>query len=61
MPDDPKEYPWPAPEGQVWVCGKSGKERANFGDESCMLNAILCHEKKGDDGIWRAVEMPEDQ
>lgn len=48
-----------APEGQVWVCaacGKHGKNRVKIGDESCFMNAVLCHEEKHKDGHWVAVE-----
>lgn len=43
-------YPYPAPEGKVWVCtacGKQSHDRAgtrpiSYGwDESCFLNAVL--------------------
>lgn len=53
-----------APVGQVWVCtacGKTSKDRggnhaiSRGWDESCMLNAVLCYEKKTDEGTWRAV------
>lgn len=43
-----------APDGAVWVCGACGKthkdrygmegEGSRGWDESCMLNAVLCHE-----------------
>lgn len=43
-----------APEGAVWVCAACGKtHKDQYGiegegspswDESCMLNAVLCHE-----------------
>lgn len=46
-----------APEGAIWVCGACGKtakdrygiegEKSRGWDESCMLNAVLCHEEKG--------------
>lgn len=45
-----------APEGAIWVCGACGKTaRDSYGiegahspgwDESCALNAILCHERQ---------------
>lgn len=41
-----------APEGTIWVCrmcGKTARDSYNGRggwDESCMLNAVLCHEKK---------------
>lgn len=45
-----------APEGQIWVCaacGKSARNRANVGDESCFLNAVLCYDR----GLpWEAVQ-----
>lgn len=47
-----------APAGQVWVCGacgKSNKNRADVGDESCFVNATLCYVDKVD-GVWKAVE-----
>jgi len=49
----------PAPKGTIWICGACGKRsRTRFGfdkegrrasvsagwDESCMLNAVLCHD-----------------
>ena len=44
-----------APEGAVWVCAACGKtakdqygiegEHSRGWDESCMLNAVLCHDK----------------
>lgn len=46
-----------APAGQVWVCGacgKYGKNRSSFGDESCFLNAVLCYESASCE--WHAVE-----
>lgn len=53
-----------APEGAIWVCGACGKtSKDRYGDagsswdESCMLNAILCHAEKRftKDGLycWR--------
>lgn len=62
----PPNYPQVAPEGQVFVCGACGKtaknrdgDRRDDGyyswDESCMLNAVLCYEEKGEDGNWVAV------
>lgn len=47
-----------APVGQVYVCGGCGRQSRGvleFRDESCMLNAVLCYEKKGDLGQWVAV------
>jgi len=46
-----------APTGTIWVCGACGKtakdrygDTGSSWDESCMLNAVLCHEhKKFDD------------
>lgn len=57
-----------APGGQIYVCGACGKTsptRYGFDennrdvgdrgwDESCMLNAVLCHLEKVD-GKWVAV------
>lgn len=52
-----------AGEGQIYVCGACGKRsRDIYGeqaidsgwDESCMLNAVLCHEasyRRDDNGI----------
>lgn len=49
-----------APEGQVWVCGACGKRsRDRYGyqpidrgwDESCFLNAVLCHEDSLEFGL----------
>lgn len=65
-----------APEGQVFVCGACGKRsRDRYGfrsvdrgyDESCMLNAVLCHEERqlrvNDRGemswVWVAVQNGE--
>lgn len=60
-----------APEGQVWVCaacGKKSRTRSGFDsqgkrtaidntwDESCMLNAVLCYERKLNETKWTAVE-----
>lgn len=56
-----------APEGQIWVCAACGKTtKDNHGnergwDESCMLNAVLCHEQQRvnpETGLveWVAVE-----
>lgn len=59
-----------APNGTIWVCGACGKtasdrygiegEHSRGWDESCALNAILCHEAKsfndkGEYG-WKAME-----
>jgi hypothetical protein len=60
----------PAPDGQIFICGACGKESKTMSgiyengaeaalgswDESCMLNAILCYTKKGEGGLWVAVE-----
>lgn len=45
-----------APDGAIWVCGACGKtHKDQYGiegvgslgwDESCMLNAVLCHESR---------------
>lgn len=57
-----------APPGAIWVCGACGKtakdkygiegERSPGWDESCMLNAVLCHDKQrfDDKGVlgWHA-------
>lgn len=51
-----------APNGTIWVCAACGKtsrdicgdEGASW-DESCMLNAVLCHEIKIG-GVWRPVK-----
>lgn len=61
-----------AEKGQLWVCGACGKTHTDrYGiegkgspgwDESCMLNAVLCHDAKrfDDDGIlrWRTIGEP---
>lgn len=54
-----------AADGTIWVCGACGKtakdrygiegEHSPGWDESCMLNAVLCHEKK-QGGDWVAVQ-----
>ncbi len=45
-----------APEGQVFICAACGKRsKDRYGDQkidhgwdaSCMLNSVLCYEKKG--------------
>ena len=51
-----------APEGMIWVCGACGRtsrwrygfdvdgnecEKSHWWDESCMMNAVLCYEKGG--------------
>jgi len=58
-----------APPGQIWVCGACGKtSRDKYGekrisrgwDESCMMNAVLCHdppEMKDNQPQWKAVEV----
>lgn len=53
--------------GTVWVCsacGKTAKDRygdsGTSWDESCMLNAVLCHDKRvfTDEGLtWQPVAM----
>lgn len=51
-----KEYE--APEGQIWLCaacGRTDKNRANNGDESCFLNSILVFEQKNPEGKWVTV------
>lgn len=51
-----------APSGAIWVCaacGKSGSNRAMIGDESCFLNAVLCHKEKHADGYWEYYQTPE--
>lgn len=61
-----------APEGAIWVCGACGKTHHDqYGiegngspgwDESCALNAVLCHEKKhvGSSGLitWMPFAEP---
>jgi hypothetical protein len=58
-----------APEGTIWVCAACGKTstdeyglegKASYGwDESCTLNAVLCHSDKRPDEngrlLWTAV------
>lgn len=47
-----------APKGKIWVCpgcGRKGKDRFELGDTSCVTWAILCFEKRGKDGKYRAV------
>jgi len=49
-----------APPGRIWVCGACGKTTLDkYGgdrgwDESCMLNAVLCHEHKrlNENGVY---------
>ncbi len=48
--------------GEIFVCaacGKTSKQRVPTGgsewDESCMMHAVLCYEKKRSDGTWVAV------
>lgn len=69
----------PCAEAHVWVCGACGKtSRTRYGfnaadqsvaspgwDESCMLNAVLCHREqrlRDSDGLkeWVAVCSPEE-
>lgn len=41
------KLPVMAPAGQIWVCrycGKYNTNRYEIGDESCMLNSVLCYE-----------------
>ena len=48
-----------APDGQVYVCGacgRSNKKAWEVGDESCFLNAVLCHEKAPGETTWRAAD-----
>lgn len=62
-----------APEGAVWVCGACGKTsdydaygiegRFDRGwDESCMLNAVLCHKDKhfnpNGELVWWPFSLP---
>lgn len=52
-----------APAGQIWVCGacgRTGKNRMNINDESCLLNAVLCYEEQVD-GVWKTVEDDDHQ
>lgn len=53
------------PPGQIWVCGACGKrshdrygyQKIDQGwDESCMLNAVLCHELQAGETMYHAVE-----
>lgn len=43
-----------APQGTIYVCGACGKTARDIydgprgWDESCMLNAVLCHEQGSD-------------
>lgn len=61
-----------APTGAIWVCGACGKtSKDRYGDpdsswdESCMMNSVLCHEKKRFDqkGLycWHAFSLQEQQ
>ncbi len=64
------ERPRIAPADAIWVCSACGKtSRDRYGDpnsswdESCMMNAILCHNKQrfGDDALlaWHAFNPSE--
>ena len=54
--------------GTVWVCGACGKTSTDlYGmegkhspgwDESCMLNAVLCHDEQRLDDLGRACWLP---
>ena len=55
-----------APEGQIFVCSCCGKRskdkygfhRIDYGwDVSCVLNSVLCHEKKDSNGNYIAVDQ----
>lgn len=57
-----------APEGYIFVCAACGKKSKDiFGhqkidkgwDESCMLSAVLCHEKPRDDGLYKQADEAE--
>ena len=60
----------PCADGQTWVCAACGKtsktkaptEHSSRGwDASCMLNSVLCHSERGEDGMYRAItEEPSD-
>lgn len=55
---EPWEVKYNAPAGQIWVCNACGKSNANrvrVGDESCFLNAVLCHEKEKFGEPWEKV------
>ena len=61
-----------APEGAIWVCAACGKthkdqygmegESSHGWDESCMLNAVLCHSEQQPDPdgrlTWLAFDPP---
>jgi len=61
-----------APDGAIWVCGACGKthkdqyglegEGSRSWDESCALNAVLCHERKHVNSrgeiVWWAFSDP---
>lgn len=61
-----------APEGAIWVCAACGKthkdrygmegEGSKGWDESCMLNAVLCHDTrhmtKGGMLSWLSFDEP---
>jgi hypothetical protein len=45
--------------GYLWVCGacgRTGTDRYEMGDTSCVTWAVLCHEQKNADGSWQAVQ-----
>jgi hypothetical protein len=58
-----------APPGAIWICGACGKasksrygDDGTFWDESCTLNATLCHDDPptfGEDGVrqYRAFKL----
>ena len=54
-----------APVGRIWVCRACGKTaRDKYGesggwDESCMLNAVLCYERKRFDDGWHVAPTEE--
>lgn len=55
-----------APEGQIYVCCMCGKKSKDmYGDlkidkgwdASCMMNAVLCYEKKGENGLYIPIKI----
>lgn len=53
-----------APKGKIYVCAACNRRsRDRYGyqklddgwDESCMSNSVLCYEKPGPDGAYKAV------
>ena len=51
-------YKAPAPDGQIYVCaacGKTGRCRNELGDVSCMQWAVLCYEKRAENGNFIRV------